>query len=112
MIRGVKLDLVAQYPDDYAPDETIVWWQFTSTTSQIAVLSNPQFLGSTGDRTIFQVHTSFGVDVRDFSAMSGEHELLLPPAIALRITGILPKSSDGLTIITCEDDPDAPPLLV
>ena len=109
--RGVPLDLVGQHPDDYAVEETIVWWQFTSTTSNISVLSTPQFLGTSGDRTIFQIMTSLGVDVTDYSAVKGESELLLPPAVALRITGVLPKSSDGLTIVTCEDDPDAPPLL-
>ena len=65
-------------PAAYLEGESVVWWQFSSCTSQISVLSNPQFLGSTGDRTIFQILTSKGVDVSAFSSTSGEAEILLP----------------------------------
>lgn len=109
--RGVKLDLVGMFPEDYAKEETLVWWQFSSTTSDIAVLDNPMFLGKSGDRTIFQVLTASAVDVSAFSAVNNEAEMLLPPGVALRVKGILSKSADGLTIIACEDDPDVPPLL-
>ena len=47
------------------------------------------------------------MDVSKFSAFS-ESERLLPPGTALRITSVLPKDASGLTIITCEDDPNAP----
>jgi hypothetical protein len=43
--------------------------------------------------------------------VEGEAELLLPAGIALKITGVLPKDASGLTIITCEDDDDAPTLI-
>ena len=43
--------------------------------------------------------------------VEGEAELLLPAGIALKITGVLPKDPSGLTIITCEDDDDAPTLV-
>lgn len=104
--RGVKRDLVAEYPTEYVVDETLLWWPFTSTTADICVLQNPMFLGMSGPRTIFQILTTTSVDISDFSAFK-EKERLLPPGIALRVTGILPKSADGLTIIACEDDPDA-----
>ena len=103
--RGVKRDLVTEYPDEYAKGETLVWWSFTSTTADIGVLANPMFLGKHGPRTIFQIHTSYSVDVSKFSAFP-EAERLLPPGIALRITGILPRDSSGQTIITCIDDED------
>ena len=93
-------------------------------------MQNPQFLGSTGDRTIFQILTRRGIDIEPFSAVrsfprhahvnvprpdspqvEGEAELLLPAGIALKITGVLPKDASGLTIITCEDDTDAPALI-
>ena len=98
-------------------------------------MQNPQFLGSTGDRTIFQIMTRRGIDIEPFSAVrravrptadlwrccvrlcadtlqfEGEAELLLPAGIALKITGVLPKDASGQTIITCEDDDDAPALI-
>ena len=40
----------------------LTWWAFSSTTANIAALANDMFLGSDGDRTVFQVpeaaHTS------------------------------------------------------
>ena len=93
-------------------------------------VQNPMFLGSAGDRTIFQIMTRRGIDISPFSAVrsaprrahgecaltdspqvEGEAELLLPAGIALKITGVLPKDASGLTIITCEDDTDAPALI-
>lgn len=108
--RGVKRDLVAEYPGEYEEDETIIWWPFTSTTTKISVLENPMFLGKNGPRTIFQIHTSYSVDIFKFSAYP-EAERLLPPGIALRITGVLSRDASGLTFITCEDDTDAPALV-
>ena len=105
--RGVKLDLVEQFPEDYVD----VWRAVTSTTSKLQVLSNPMFLGLSGGRTIFQILTRYAVDVSQFSAIPGENEYVLPPAMVLRITGILERDASGLTIISCEDDPDAPELI-
>jgi hypothetical protein len=34
-----------------------------------ALLQNPMFLGSTGDRTIFQIMTRRGIDISPFSAV-------------------------------------------
>ena len=35
----------------------------------VALLQNPMFLGSTGDRTIFQILTRRGIDISPFSAV-------------------------------------------
>ncbi len=95
------------------------------------------FLGLKGDRTIFQILTCRGIGIAPFSAVrravgratascaaacdcaitdspqvEGEAELLLPAGIALKVTGVLPKDASGLTIITCEDDTDAPALIL
>jgi hypothetical protein len=109
--RGVKEDLVAKYPDELKPGETMILWAFTSTTSKISVLKSPLFLGTSGPRTMFQILTYAAVDVSEFSAIGGESEWLIPPGTALTITDILHKDASGLTVLTCEDDPDAPKLL-
>ena len=75
------------------------------------MLSSPTFLGPSGDRTIFQVLTKRGVDVQPFSAIKSEAEVLLPAGTPLKITGVLPKDTSGQTIVTCEDDADAPSLI-
>ena len=95
----------------YKADESTVWWSFSSCTTKISVLKDPMFLGPTGDRTIFQVHTRRGVSIAPFSAVKSEAEVLLPAGTPLRITDVLPKDASGLTIVTCEDDDDAPALI-
>ena len=32
--------------------------------------------------------------------------------VAVQVTGVLPKSADGLTIVTLTDDDDAPPMIL
>lgn len=148
--RGVKLDLVGKYPDTYAKDESLTWWQVgrvffltaerSTHVETLAVLehdgghigaeqSDVSRLGWRQDhlpgtlpvRTVFapsrnlpvfgQILTDKAIDVSPFSAIPDEAELLLPPGICLIVTGVLPKDASGLTIVTCEDDEDAPPMI-
>ena len=67
--RGVKLDLVSMYPDEYAKDSTIVWFALSSCTQTIEVLSNPMFLGTIGPRTILQITTRNAIDISGLSAI-------------------------------------------
>ena len=90
----------------------LTWWAFSSTTSNIAALSNPMFLGPSGDRTVFQILTTRGVDIGQLSAIPSEAEILIPAGTTLKITGVLPKSDDGLTIVTLEDDNEAPLMIL
>ena len=90
----------------------LTWWAFSSTTSNIAALSNPMFLGPSGDRTVFQILTTRGVDIGKLSAIPSEAEILLPAGTTLKITGVLPKDASGLTIVTLEDDSEAPPMIL
>ena len=95
------------------------------------------FLGSNGDRTVFQVRskqisdaqvlrlhdmltqtrlplqilTSRGIDIGKLSAIPSEAEILLPAGTVLKITGVLPKDASGQTIVTLEDDEEAPELI-
>ena len=94
------------------------------------------FLGSDGDRTVFQVRvkqisaaqvlrwyrltqmrlplqilTSRGIDIGKLSAIPSEAEILLPAGTVLKITGVLQKDASGPTIVTLEDDEDAPQLI-
>ena len=54
----------------------ITWWSFSSTTTNIAALENPMFLGKDGDRTIFQIMTRHGADIGSFSVRG--HSVLFP----------------------------------
>ena len=85
--RGVKgVDLRAQYPKD----KEVWWWAFSSTTKQLQTLTNPQFLGTSGVRTVFLIEIVHGVDLQRYSAFQGvasEAEVLLYPGTKLKVVG-------------------------
>eukprot|EP00931_Biecheleriopsis_adriatica_P093727 TRINITY_DN6745_c0_g1_i4.p1 TRINITY_DN6745_c0_g1~~TRINITY_DN6745_c0_g1_i4.p1 ORF type:complete len:493 (-),score=88.17 TRINITY_DN6745_c0_g1_i4:38-1420(-) len=107
--RGVKRDLVKEYPDAYKRGESMIWWSITSTTSDLEVLSNPLFLGNQGDRTLCQIKTRNAVDISEFSAIP-EAELVMCCATGIRFTAVL-DLGNGLKMINCEDDDEIPSML-
>ena len=82
--RGVKgIDLRAKYPKD----KDVWWWAFSSTTKQLETLTNPQFLGKSGVRTVFLIEILHGVDLQRYSAVASEAEVLLYPGTKLKVVG-------------------------
>lgn len=73
--RGVRLNLVEDYPDEYAKGKYVVWSAFTSTTFDLEVLNHKNFLGTEGGRTLFQITTRGGVDISEYSAIRLEREV-------------------------------------
>jgi hypothetical protein len=71
--RGVKMDLSQQYP----VGKTFVWWGFSSCTSSMGVLENEQFLGKSGERTMFTIDCESGKDISRHSYYQSEEEILL-----------------------------------
>jgi len=101
--RGVKRDLVSEAAaGTYNDGSRLVWWALSSTTANIQVLEDDTFLGQSGPRTIFQIHTSKGVDIHLFSSME-EAEVLLPCGTVWRVVGVY-SDLHGLTIITLQED--------
>ena len=50
--RGVKgVDL----RDKYLKGSEVYWWAFSSTTKDLSTLQNPNFLGTSGLRTVFNI---------------------------------------------------------
>ena len=50
-----------------------------STTRHLSVLQSELFVGQTGPRTLFYIHTNTAVDIQAYSAFASEQELVLPP---------------------------------
>eukprot|EP00292_Cryptomonas_paramecium_P022332 CAMPEP_0113703194 /NCGR_PEP_ID=MMETSP0038_2-20120614/25694_1 /TAXON_ID=2898 /ORGANISM="Cryptomonas paramecium" /LENGTH=157 /DNA_ID=CAMNT_0000627569 /DNA_START=83 /DNA_END=553 /DNA_ORIENTATION=- /assembly_acc=CAM_ASM_000170 len=67
--RGVDKDLYAVYHDKKG--ENIVWWGFTSTTTEMSVID--AFLPPNGG-TIFCILTEYVIDVQELSAFGAEKE--------------------------------------
>ncbi|CAF1367369.1 unnamed protein product [Adineta steineri] len=57
--RGVEMDLSAQYPQG----QIFTWWGFSSCTNSVQVLQSEQFLGKTGDRTLFSIDCESGKNI-------------------------------------------------
>ena len=73
--RGVTKDLSAEFP----PGTPVIWWAFSSTTTELTVLENKMYLGDIGSRTLFSVETINGRNIRAHSHFVTEDELLLLP---------------------------------
>ena len=67
------MDLSKQYP----VGKTFVWWGFSSCALKMGVLENEQFLGKTGERTMFTIDCESGKDISRHSYFKSEEEILL-----------------------------------
>lgn len=93
LYRGVGKDLRSEYPRG----SSITWWGVSSCTSKLAVARG--FLGATGRRTLFEVHTKAAVSIRELSAFTGEEELVLAPGTVLTVREVRPEASGLVTIV-------------
>ncbi|CAF5149166.1 unnamed protein product, partial [Rotaria sp. Silwood1] len=69
--------------------KTIVWWGFSSCTTDISVLRSEQIVGATGDRTMFTLHAQSARDIRKHSYYPAENEVLLMAATQFKVIGCL-----------------------
>lgn len=97
--RGVKVDLKAHY----VTGRKFTWHGFCSTTKSMGVLSNPQFCGETGKRTIFAIQLTQGQarEITRYSMVASEDEVLLPPGCRFQVIAVLPQGD--LTIIQLQE---------
>jgi Ran GTPase-activating protein (RanGAP) involved in mRNA processing and transport len=88
--RGIRLSMGDMYPQG----KTFVWWGFSSCTTSIDVLEAEQFFGKTGSRTLFNIECNNGRCIRGHSYIEKENEVLLLPAVHLKVVACLTQSSD------------------
>ncbi|CAF1309449.1 unnamed protein product [Didymodactylos carnosus] len=81
--RGVKTDL----SKSYVKNQIVVWWGFSSCTQSIG--QSEQFLGKTGNRTLFSIECQNGRNIQNYSFIPAENEILLLPAIHLQVVSSL-----------------------
>lgn len=98
--RGVKLDLSEKYPEG----RTFVWWGFSSYTSAIGVLESEQFLGKSGERTMFTIGCDSGKDISQHSYYRKEKEILLLAARQFTVESCL-RPAPGLHMIQLKEIP-------
>ncbi len=103
VFRGIKGNL----SPSYKKGTKFVWWALSSTTATIDCLSNPQFFGPSGERTLFTIAVKHAVDISRYSSLPSENELVLVPGSRMRVVGSV-LNADGSCIIQCEEV--SPPL--
>ncbi|CAF3935198.1 unnamed protein product [Adineta steineri] len=96
--RGVNLNLSEQYTDG----KTFVWWGFSSCTTSMGVLENEQFLGKTGQRTMFNIECDSGRDISRHSYFQSEKEVLLLAARQFIVISCL-RPASGLHMIQLKE---------
>ncbi|MEZ4410983.1 MAG: ADP-ribosyltransferase domain-containing protein [Polyangiales bacterium] len=101
--RGVHADLRAQY----AEGAEVTWWGVSSCTPRVSVARG--FLGSSGARTIFEVHPRGAVSIQKLSAFVGEEEYVLAPGTRFRVRSATVAKDKLCTVVL--EELDAPRLV-
>ena len=81
--RGVKRDIRAQFDKG----KTLTWWGLTSCTSALDLMQSDQFLGKSGDRTMFIIQCMDGKSIHKYSQFADENEVLLLPCSYFEVLG-------------------------
>jgi len=85
--RGVSKNLVKFYPEKYVIGNTITWYGFTSTTTNMGKVEG--FLGNE-ESTIFCINGCLsGRAIQKFSGHPDEAEVLIPPGSRFTIVAII-----------------------
>jgi hypothetical protein len=92
--RGVRGNLSDQYDDDH------FWWGTSSCTKTMNVMET--FVGSEGDRTIFNIECINGKSIQSHSHFKEENEILLMPGSYFQVVSKW-KPAKGLYIIQLQE---------
>ncbi|CAF1256132.1 unnamed protein product [Adineta steineri] len=96
-IRGIDLS------SKYKTGTEFAWWGVSSCTADMQVLESEQFLGKTGQRTLFSIECINGKSVGAHSYFKKtEQEIILMPGSYFEVLGQL-NPAPGLTIIELKE---------
>jgi hypothetical protein len=69
VFRGVTKDL----SDKIRKHDELVWWGLSSTSTDLETMSNPEFCGKVGDRTIFNIQVQHAKDINILLRLAPSH---------------------------------------
>jgi hypothetical protein len=92
--RGVTKNLSAEFQNG----SMVTWWAFSSCTTDLTVLENDMYLGTTGERTLFSIEAINGRTVQCHSHFVTEDEILLLPGTHMEVQSLF-HPAPGLCII-------------
>ena len=90
LFRGVKMNYKAILGEDVKVKDRVTWNQFTSCSTSPDVLKDTNFLGPKTEGTVFQIMGVTGINIKAYSAISDEDEIVLPPGSQFVIEKITP----------------------
>ncbi|CAF3879624.1 unnamed protein product [Rotaria sp. Silwood1] len=82
--RGVKHIIESEH-EKYKVGKRLVWWGFSSCSTNRTVSEDELFLGQTGPRTFFIIDCMTGKDIGKHSYFKKEQEILLLPATHVEV---------------------------
>jgi len=93
--RGVNGNISS----NFIKDKKLTWWGFSSCTRSLEVLNSEEFLGKSGQRTLFYIECISGKSIQNYSYSSSvDEEILLLPGTEFLVTG-KKRRGHGLTIV-------------
>ena len=100
LFRGVKKDLSHLYK----LGQPVIWWGFSSCSTDEYVAKREEYCGKTGKRTIFIIDSISGKNIRDYSYFQEEDEMLLLPATQFQVVECYEREPDFYEIHLKEMD--------
>ena len=95
--RGIRGNVTNRY----TPDK--IWWGFSCCTETLSVLE--KFVGTSGERTLFEIECSNGRMIQRHSFFKDEHEVLLTPGCYFLVIDKWSPSKNLHIIRLCESMP-------
>lgn len=96
LFRGVKMDFKSILGSDVKVKDVKQWNQVTSCSTRSDVLKDDDFLGVGNAGTVFQIIAVTGRNIKPYSAIQDEDEMVLPPGSRFVIDAVTP-CKDGVT---------------
>lgn len=79
LFRGITMDYRSVLGKRIKATDLVRWCQFTSCSTRPDVLKDESFLGEKKEGTVFQIMSVTGVNIKAYSKLADEDEVVLPP---------------------------------
>ena len=95
-----KSQLEANGRQYYEKGNTVTWWGFTSTTTDVEVVND--FIKDTPESTLFNIvgENLWGYDIKAFSPYKKEEEILLEPEARVCVSGVVERGQFSTVNVT------------
>ena len=104
--RSLKLNTQIEY-ERYQEGTNVIWWGFSSCTTNKNISQKVHFLTPSGTRTLFIIECFNGKDIGSHSYNKNDQEVLLPPATQFQVVRCDRRQDDLHKIYMKEVEPQS-----